>query len=96
MRKADVGIELDLVLLHEAADARDLRDAGNGFERVAELPVLQAAQVGQAQAMAAVDQHVLVHPSGAGRVGPDARDAHPAGSRPPICCRYSKTRERAQ
>src|ERR1700688_1081438 len=68
-------VELDLVFAHEAADPRDLRDAGVGLESVAELPVLQRAQVGQAQAMLAVDQHVLVDPSGAGSVGPELGSA---------------------
>ena len=40
-----VGIDADLVLLDEAADRRDLGDAGHARERVAQVPVLERAQL---------------------------------------------------
>ena len=67
------GIEVHLVLAHEAADAGHLSHAGDGFELVAQVPVLQRAQVGQAPGVAAVHDGVLVDPAGAGGVRADGR-----------------------
>src|SRR6185503_1864321 len=53
------GIDFDLVLLLEAADRRDLGDAGDGLEPVTELPVLQAAQLLQVALPTLVDERVL-------------------------------------
>jgi hypothetical protein len=63
-----VGVHLDLVLAHEAPEARDLRDAGNCLELVAEIPVLDRAQIRQVVAAAVVDERVLVDPADAGGV----------------------------
>ena len=41
VRDEALRVDLDLVLAHEAADRRDLRDAGDALERVAERPVLE-------------------------------------------------------
>ena len=68
-----VGVELDLVLLLEAADAGDLCDAGHALEGVAEAEVLDRAQLGEVVAAAAVDERVLVDPADAGGVGAEGR-----------------------
>src|SRR5260370_5219738 len=41
-----VGINIDLVLFDESADGRDFGNARNGFELIAQVPVLNAAQFG--------------------------------------------------
>ncbi len=38
------GVQLDLILLHEAADAGDLRDSLNAGELIADVPVLHGAE----------------------------------------------------
>ena len=91
-----VGVEIDLVLPNEPADGRDFGHAGNGFELVAQIPVLKAAQVRQAVLMAVIHEGVFVNPSRAGRVRADDRDARLPAVCPVICCMYSRTRERAQ
>ena len=57
------GIEIDLILAHKAADAGHFRDTGHGFKLVAQVPVLQSAQVGQALGVAAIHDGVLVNPT---------------------------------
>ena len=69
-----VRIDVDLILLDEAADARDLGDAWHGGEPVAQIPVLEAAQLGQVVLPGLVNQRVLEDPADAGRVGADRRD----------------------
>jgi hypothetical protein len=66
------GVDGDLVLLLEAADAGDLGDAGHALEGVAEREVLERAQLAEVVAPAAVDEGVLVDPADAGGVGADA------------------------
>jgi len=63
------GIEADLVLADEAADAGYLGDAGNGFKRVAQMPLLQGAQVGEGVGSALVDDGVFEDPSRGGGIG---------------------------
>ena len=67
-------IDVDLVLLHEAADARDLGDARHAAERVAQVPVLDRAQLLQVVLARLVDERVLEDPADAGRVGAEDRD----------------------
>ena len=66
-----VRIELDLILPDEAADGGDFGDARNGFELVANVPILKAAQIRQAVLVAVVNENIFVDPAGAGRVGPE-------------------------
>src|ERR1700722_8358882 len=61
-----VRIELDLVLLYEAANGSDFRNPGYGFECIAHVPVLQAAEVGETLGMTLVDQRIFIDPAGAG------------------------------
>src|SRR5262249_50809271 len=60
----------DAVLLDETANARNLRDAFRLGDAVANIPILNGAQFGQAPLRAADD--VLVDPSDARRVGAEA------------------------
>src|SRR5437879_2664842 len=72
--RAQLGwIDIDLVLLDESADCCDFRYTGNGFELIAQVPVLNAAQFRETALVAAVDKDVLVDPACAGRVGADDR-----------------------
>ena len=66
-----VGIEVDLVLLAEAADGRHLGDAGHGLEMVPQIPVLERPELGQVVVPGLVDQRVLVDPAQGGGVGPE-------------------------
>src|SRR6266568_5928865 len=68
-----VGIELHLILPDEPADTGDLGDSWHGLKRIAQMPVLQAAQVGEAAFPAFIYNGVLIHPAGAGGVGADGR-----------------------
>ena len=65
-------VDLDLVLLHEAADRGDLGHAVDARQPVAQVPVLERAQVGERVLPAAVDEGVLVYPPHTRRVGPEA------------------------
>ena len=65
------GIEIDLILANESADGGYLGDARNGFELVAQIPVLKAAQIRQAVLMAVVHERVFIDPSCSGCVWPD-------------------------
>ena len=67
------GIEIDLILPNEAADGGDFGNARNGLELVAQIPVLKAAQIGQAVLMAVIDKSVFIHPARAGGVRADDR-----------------------
>ncbi len=58
-----VRVQIDLVLLDEPADRRHFRYSRNGFELVAEVPILNAAQVGKTALVAAVHKDVLVDPA---------------------------------
>ena len=68
-----VGIEIDLVLLHEAADGGDLRDARHARQPSPQIPVLEAAQIRERVPAGLVHERVLEHPADAGGVGPDRR-----------------------
>ncbi len=68
-----VGVDVDLVLLDEAADAGHLGHARDAGERVADVPVLQRPQVGEVVRAALVDQRVGEHPADAGGVGAEDR-----------------------
>ncbi len=73
-----VGVDRDLVLLDEAPERRHLGDAGHGLDAIAEVPVLERAEVGRAQGVAVVHEGVLEDPAHAGGVGPELR-LHPGG-----------------
>lgn len=68
-----VGIEIDLVLLYEAADAGDFRHAVDRGECVAQEPVLHATQLGQVAIPGLVDERVLEDRPDARGVGTDRR-----------------------
>src|SRR5271155_751243 len=70
-REQPIRIELDLILLYEAADGGYLRNAGYGFERIADVPILQAAKVGETVSATLVDESVFVHPARPRCVWPD-------------------------
>ena len=61
-----VGVDGDLVLAHEPAEAGDLRDAGDGAQLVLEEPVLERPQL--AEVVAVRLQGVHEGPADAGRV----------------------------
>src|SRR5271166_6376381 len=77
-REQSIRIELDLVLLYEAADGGDLRDSRHGFERIAHVPILQTAEVSEIVISTLVDESVFVHPARTGRVRAD-RGVHAGG-----------------
>ncbi len=52
MRAQFVRVNVDLILLHEAADARDFAHAFDGVDLVAQIPVLDAAQFREVEAFA--------------------------------------------
>src|SRR5205814_7073228 len=68
-----IWIEVDLVLLYEAADRRDFRDALHRLERVTQIPILDRTQRGQIMFSAIVNQRIFVHPSHTCGVGSDRR-----------------------
>ena len=71
-----VRIDLHLVLADVAADARDLRDARDRLQLVAEVPVLDGAEIRQIVTSGPIDEGVLVDPPDARRVGTErGRDA---------------------
>src|SRR5262249_43563860 len=57
-----VRVEIDLILLDEAADARHFRYARHGRQPVPEVPVLQTSQIGQRVLSRIVDERVLKDP----------------------------------
>ena len=66
-----LGIDDDLVLLDEAADAGDFGDALGLGQLIAQIPVLDRAQFGERALRAEHD--ILVDPADTGRVGPERR-----------------------
>jgi hypothetical protein len=68
-----IGIDIHLVLLDEPTDGRHFSNAWNGFELVAEIPILDAAQFGETALMRAVNEDVFVYPACTGRVRSDDR-----------------------
>ena len=75
-----VWVEIDLVFLDEAADGRDFGHALDGLQRVAQVPVLKAAQFREIVFAALIDKRVFVNPADAGRVGAD-HGIHALGQR---------------
>ncbi len=63
------GIDVHLVLAHEAAEWRHLGHAGHGPELVAQKPVLKRTEIGQAVFARSIHQHVLKDPTHARGVG---------------------------
>ena len=68
-----VGVHHHLVGLDEAADAGHFGHAGHGLELVAQVPVLDAAQLGQVMLAGGVFHHVLKDPAHPGGVGAQGR-----------------------
>ena len=68
-----VGIEIDLVLLHEPADARDFCDARHRLQRVSDIPVLQGLKLLQGRVTCLIDERILEDPTDTGRVRTEDR-----------------------
>src|SRR5277367_2790610 len=68
-----VGIKLYLILLYEAADAGDLSHSRHGLQRIAQMPVLQATQVGETVLAALVDDGILIDPACTCCIGTNGR-----------------------
>jgi hypothetical protein len=66
-----LGIDDDLVLLDEAADACHFGDPSGLGQLIAQIPVLDRAQLGE-RALGA-EHHILIDPADTGRVGPERR-----------------------
>ena len=64
-------IDRHLILLHEAADARHLGDPRRLGQLVAQIPVLQGAQLGQRLVLG--QQHVLINPADPGGIRAERR-----------------------
>src|SRR5580658_8643277 len=59
-REQPIRIELDLVLLDEAADGGNFRNSRHGFERITYVPILQAAKIGETVSMTLIDECIFV------------------------------------
>src|SRR5207249_3977084 len=66
-----VWIEVDLVLLYEAADRRDFGDTFYRLERVTQVPILDRTQRRQIMLSAIINQRVFVHPAHTCGIGAD-------------------------
>src|SRR5581483_10260674 len=76
-----VGIEIDLVLLHESADRRDFRHAFDCGKRVTQVPILNRTELGQIVFARVINQRVFVNPADRSRVRAD-HGIHTLGERP--------------
>ena len=84
-----VGVEVDLILPHEAADGGDFGHARNGLELIAQIPVLKAAKVRETWLMAR-DRRGRIHTPIPRRLHRGRwSDARLRGRFALICCRYS-------
>ena len=86
-------VHCHLILLHEAADGRDLRNARHGSELIFQIPVLDRTQVGQV-AIRRMMEYMKAQPTPVAS-GPSV-GVTPLGNCPLILLRYSSTRLRAQ
>src|SRR5437660_2699526 len=68
-----VWIEIDLVLLHEAANRRDFGDTFHRGKRVAQIPILNGTQLRKIVLPAVVNQRIFIDPTDTRRVGADDR-----------------------
>ena len=73
IRRQAVRVQVDLVFLLVAAHRGDLGHALDRLQRVAQVEVLQAAQLGEVGVAAAVHQRVLVDPADAGGIRSQGR-----------------------
>jgi hypothetical protein len=67
-----VGVYLDLILANETAERGDFGDSGDRLEMIAEIPILDGAELGQVRAgleARATDQSILEDPADAGGIG---------------------------
>src|SRR6185503_518286 len=64
-----IRVDVDLVLLDEAADAGHFGHARNTGERVPQVPILERAQLLKVMLSALVHQRILEDPADAGRIG---------------------------
>jgi hypothetical protein len=90
-----VGVHVDLVLLLESPDRRNLGDAGDALEPVPQIPILERSKLRKIVPAGAVDESVLIDPANARRIGPSSVRT-PSGKRGRILLRYSSVRLRAQ
>ena len=91
-----IRVDLHLVLAHEAADRRDLGDPRHARERVAQVPVLEAAQLAPDRCLPlrSTSAYSKTQPTPVAS-GPSV-GVTPSGRRAPAVLRYSSTRLRAQ
>ena len=68
-----IGVDFYLVLLDEATHRGHFRHTRHGLQGVAQVPVLDGAQVGEVVVATAVDQGVFKHPADAGGIGAQGR-----------------------
>src|SRR5437764_75403 len=68
-----VWIEIDLILFYESAHRRDLGDAFHGGKRIAQVPILNGAQLSEIVFSGVIDQRVFVNPADTGSVGTNGR-----------------------
>src|SRR5205807_3692076 len=61
-----IGIDIDLVLLDESPDGRDFGNTWNGFELIAQIPILNAAELGKTAPVGAVHENVFIDPASTG------------------------------
>ena len=66
-----VGVDRDLVLLHEAADRRDFCYAGNALEVIPEIPILECPQLLEVMLPGLIHERVLEDPAHAGGIRPE-------------------------
>ena len=65
-----VGIDVDLILLHETADTGDFGHAFDGTKRIFQRPILQGPQLSKVVLTGIVNQSVFVNPADSSGVRP--------------------------
>ena len=58
-------------MLDESPDGRDFGNARNGFKLIAQVPILNTAQLGETALVGAIDKNVFIDPPGTGRIRAD-------------------------
>ena len=65
------GAPARVTLPDKAADAGYFCDSWHSLQRVTQMPILQAAQIGKAAFSALIDDGIFIHPACARRIGAD-------------------------
>ena len=68
-----VRIQIDLILLDEASQARHLSDSFDARQLIAQIPVLQTSELREIVFAALFHQRVLKHPADSGGIGSQDR-----------------------